>query len=471
MILTRHCINPSIDFTDVDCTGQTQTYDYQKLCELIDGYKNLLQKKYHCQPGQRAIISVMASIEQIALVFACAELDITITIIDYPEVDACTQSEANYVDPKTNLLLPIDFCFIDQREWITIKSTAIFSKLYHICKHTIVLDEIELDSTVNNTILARSDSTIMQCVNSSTTGAPELVVHTHEFISNLALRNSKRYSGTAGLVKNLQHGSSYATYFLPALFSKEITNFVNFKMSGYYGYNLDFVSKFNLNHLQLPWLNLVRKFFEVADRHENLTVYVLGSISPSWIEWINQGKVTNIVSFFGTAETGGPIFTNQLMPIENFDPKKFVKVDDFYQVELDNEKKLTVTLPCYKDRVICTNDEFNQTDNYYYHQGRSDLMRINDRAVDLTKYQYFVDITVPGSDLIYDTVENKIYLAVWKEVDENLINHLDGLIRTGGGHVINKSSRLNKEEFTQDGKIDQNLLLTYFRNQDVPHPL
>jgi hypothetical protein len=461
MILTRHLINPEIKFTDIDLAGNAQEYDYQTLCARIDGYKNLLQKKYNCQPGQQAIISVLASIDQTALVFACAELAVSTTIIDYADIENCVKT--GEIDSKTKLLLPINYCFIDRREWDTLPTKLI--TLNSICNHIVFLNEIELDTAANDIILPNSDSEIMRCI--STGPNPKVITHTHEFISGLATRNSKMYSGTAGVIKNLQHGISYATYFLPILLSKNITNIVNFKMSGQSGYKFNDISKFKLTHLMLPYKLSIDNFFNETDHNQNLTIHTLASITPSYAESINQGKAKNIVSFFGTAETGGPVFINQLVPVENFDPLKFVKVDNFYQIELDNEKRLNVTLPGYENYTVNTGDKFDQTENYYYFQPRTDFVRINGRVVDQIKHQHFLDATLLSADLIYDTVENKIYLALWKGTDKKNIDDFIKLIESCGNY-IRKIARLKKEEFTQDGKIDQNLLLNYFRTITRP---
>jgi acyl-CoA synthetase (AMP-forming)/AMP-acid ligase II len=460
MILTRHLINPNIKFTDVDFTGNMQEYDYQTLCTRIDGYKNLLQQKYHCFPGQHAVIGVLASIDQTALVFACAELAISLTIIDYAEIE--DWAESGEIDSKTKLLLPIDYYFLDLREWTTLPPKLV--ALTNICKHNVLVNDLVLDNTANDVVLTNSNSDIMRCVSNGP--APKVVTHTHEFISALASRNGKMYSGTAGVIKNLQHGSSYATYFLPILLSKDITNIVNFKMSAQTGYKFGSISKFKLTHLMLPYRFLIDDFFNETDHNQTLIIFTLSSITPSYAELINQGKAKNIVSSFGSAETGGPVFINQLMPVKNFDPLKFVKVDDFYQIELDDEKRLNVTLPGYENYTVNTGDKFNQVEDYYYFQPRTDFVRINGREVDLIKYQHFLDTTLPAADLIYDTVENRIYLALWKDADKKNIDDFIRLVELCKHRIMNVV-KLNKEEFTQDGKIDQNLLLNYFRNYNV----
>jgi hypothetical protein len=456
MLLTRHLINPDIKFIDVSDTGD-QEYNYNDLCKLIDAYKNLLQS-CGCQPGQRAIIGMPARIEQTAIVFACAELAISIAIVDYSRID--DWAESSYVDPKTKLLLPIDFFITESPHQSEVGPKY---KLFdQICNQTISLRIANLDYTHNPTILATEDSEIIRCTSSGTTGTPKVIKHSHKFISNLIVRNSRMFAGKAGLNRNLQHGSSFATYFLPVLASPGITHFYNFRSQ-----HTKEICLYKLDHMMIPYPYLIDEFFESAViKNSNLNIYTLSYIQQKWVDYVRQGKAKNIISIFGSNETSGPIFLNEIQPIDDFNPKRFTKVDDFYSLSFDHDDVITVSLPYYDSVNICTNDRFNYQDGYYYHQGRSDLIRINGLAVDLLGYNEFAK-NLLDCDLIYDTIEHTIYLAVWsqdrsEEQIQIIAKHLD--TTTNGLHTISKWSFLEQSDFIRGVKIDHELLRDYFRN-------
>lgn len=459
MVLTRDLINPTITFKDYHQINNEYTYEiytFEDLSSYIDACKNFLVENYNILPNQCALIGVRnASKLQLALVFAFLELGVALSIVDYEREDEFI--DVNYVDPKTKLLLPIDYHVVNSTDHTKFK---IFEKL---CSNTIVFDDKSLNNfTKNNTILATNESVVMKCTSSGTTGTPKIIQHTHEFIYNLVLRNSKFYQGSAGYIFNLNHGSSPATYFFPTLASQQIVECINFSWMCM----PSALRNEKLNHLMIPYSHQIDEILKTQNfTNENLNLYTLSTIKRHWLEYVKSKKISNIISIFGSNETSGPVFLNYLND-NKFQENKFVKPDDFYNVDLNTEGEITVTLPTY-NKSIKTNDKFKKVDNNYYHLGRSDLLRINGKEINKDKYDYLIKSKL-NADPIYDTVNNEIYLAVWDNVEEldDLINELNTTLKklSQNSHFISKYKTLNFNNFLTGIKIDHELLRDWFRN-------
>lgn len=449
-IVTRNIINKNIKFEDQKDIEENLVYNFNDLSQEIDAYKNLLES-YGAKKGESALIGRPPGIDQTALFFACLELGVSIAIVDYTRKDSFQHYE--YMDPKTDIILPIEYFIVSSR-----KDTDKFNFFKNQCNKTIILDEIEnKDYTKNDNIYADEETVILKCTSSGTTGTPKKVIHTHNFFYELTKRNSKFFDKTVGMAFNLNHGSSVATYFLPALNSDEVTKFIN--LEPFEPIELKKVKEFHLNHLMVPYKNFLDHVPYVND--ENIVYYTL-SIIPS--ELRKYGVYKDIISIFGSNETSGPVFINRINH-KNFKENSYFKVDDFYDINLVN-RSLNVTLPVY-NITIDTNDEFTITqDNTYIFQRRRDLTRINGKGVPTKKYDRIVKEYL-DADLIYDYALQDIYLAVWND-DKNLkksARKINKILEkeSRGSHYIRSYKVLDRNEFLTGVKIDQELLREYFR--------
>lgn len=450
MIVTRELINKSIIFRDslsLDCP-----YTYEDLSKDIDAYKNLLQYKYNATVGQSALIGEQSGRRQLALVFACLELGLTITIVDYGRKD---DFQDDYFDPKTMILLPIDFFIVSNGE-ITSKF-KFFSK---VCGTTILLDDEQLEYSSNDSICAEPNTVLLKCTSSGTTGTPKRIMHTHEFIFALVMRNAKMFDGVIGQAFNLSHGSSLATFFLPTLFSETVTEYINFSLSDIE----TILEQLNLDHLMLPYPDMIEQFIEQysSSSKSGIRLYSLTYIRDEWQLHIQKGKIKDIISFFGSNETSGPTLINKVS-YDDFNRRRYHKVDDFYNLEINNTE-LIVTLPIYGTKIQ-TKDEFVSDGKTFVHLGRNDFYRINGTFFLESSYQRVVKDRIKG-DLVFDFVRNEIYLAIW-ELDnhEEKISEIQDTLkdRSDGAHYISKYAELSYDDFLSGIKLDQELLREYFR--------
>jgi hypothetical protein len=451
MIVTRELINKSITFRDslyLDCP-----YTFIDLSKDIDAYKNLLQHKYNAVEGQSVLIGEQSGRKQLALVFACLELGLTITIVDYGRKD---NFQTDYFDPKTTLLLPIHFFIVS-----TVDITDKFAFFNDACDTTIILTDEVLDYTPNQTVNAKPSTMLLKCTSSGTTGTPKIVHHTHEFIFALVMRNATMFDGVIGQAFNLSHGSSLATFFLPTLFSSDVSEYINFTLD-----DTDLViEKHKLDHLMLPYPDMLEVFVEQYKKsaHAGINLYSLTYIRDEWKEYTQEGKIKDIISFFGSNETSGPTLINRVS-YDDFNRQRYHRVDDFYELEIRNTE-LIVTLPTYNNKIE-TKDEFVSNGETFLHLGRNDMHRINGKFFRDTSYQRIVKDKL-NSDLVFDFVNNRIYLAVW-ETDDNLEQKIDEIQevlkkRSDDAHYISKYKVLSYEDFLSGIKLDQELLREYFR--------
>jgi hypothetical protein len=471
MLVTRNIISKNITFKDVNVYNLHQkdiSFTFADLENKINIVKNVLQHQYNCKEGQSVLIGITTSTLQIAAFFACAELGLAVVIVDHNRND--NWINANYVDPKTASMLPIDFFLVTSDEYNIPK----YKLFYEICETTVVVKNLDnLDNTPNNYLGCTENSILLKCTSSGTTGTAKLVLHNHKFLHDLVLRNKTFFYGNVCMAHNLNHGSSPATYFLPALCSEHTLTFVSYMITyivekDRYGKDsIDIAmhkfSSLKFDHLMIPYSNLIDDFLRYAN-HKNLNLYTLSSIKQNWLQFFLDGKVKNIISIFGCNETSGPTFINEIADpafIEN----KYKLVDNFYDINLLNLNLLEVTMPVYGTKIV-TNDLFEKIGDDYYHKGRNDLYRVNGHVVDVEKYNKTAAKIFNGM-IIVDTMKDKLYLAIWANTTDlshklEELNTMLGLY-SNGTHKIDKYAVLDQSKFYSGIKLDMEFLRDYFR--------
>lgn len=457
MIISRNIINEKITYLDYErYTDRFVQFSYDDLCRLIDAYKNLFLKK-GLSRGCSVVIGNLANISQIALIIACAELGLVITIADNPY--SFLDSNSNVVINKYQLLLPVDLFVVSDRN-----QTDKFDLFYNTCQHTIVLNEEKLDYSPNTTILATDDTIFFKCTSSGTTGTPKVITHTHNFLYELIKRNSKDFYGKMAWMTNLAHGSSPAVYVLPGLVSKNVTHYVN--MPGPLRLSAPVLTQHNINldHVLAPYTLFLDEFFDRNLQLPNCVIHTLGLIRNKWVEKVKEGKVKDIISIFGTNETSGPILINQATDID-FTENSYKMLDEFYKLNIVNNI-LEVTMPVY-ETSISTFDKFYKGETKYFHVGRSNLYRINDLEIDLELYQNEIN-RLMKANLIVDTQKDSLYLAIWEtnaDIDQH-VKLINEMMRkdSEGLHTISKTANLIYSDYLGGIKLDMEMLREYFRN-------
>ena len=461
MIFTRQLLNKNIKYYDiVDDSATIKAHTYEELSSLVDAYKNLLLAN-GAKHGQSIVIGTQPSLDQIASILACSELGLVICIVGTPldmdNLEFYSKSINNRkVSISYKMLLPIDF-FIIQDEKFTNK----YETFRDTINTTILMSEQTLDYTPNDKIYATEDSIFLRCFDSN---KHLLIEHTHQFITQLSMRNSLFYYGSVGMVRNLNHGSSIATYFLPSLLSERVTEFYNIYYKEQNLYNRFFSeAKIILDHLMFPYTEIMDEFFDNDISLGNCILYTLGIIRKQWVNKL-QNKVKDVITFFGNSEVSGPFLINQATDID-FEENKFKMVDDFYKLKINNSSELEILIP-NASKYANTQDKFIIINDRYIFQGRSNLFRINDEIVDVQRWNKMINEYLQ-SYLVVDTPKNRIYLAIWENhVDKELFNKINEDLKkySKGKHYVYKYACLDYTQFCNNNALNTAALIEYFRN-------
>ena len=156
MIITRDLINKNIVYQDYK-NQVSVDYTYNDLDRLINAYKNLLISK-SAKKGRSVVIGNQASMTQIAMVFACAELGLNIIIVatPFPPNKSAKDYVPGVINSKLRQMMPIDYFLVNDRN-----QTDKFQVFNDICRITIVIEEENLDYTPNDTVWADEDSVLI----------------------------------------------------------------------------------------------------------------------------------------------------------------------------------------------------------------------------------------------------------------------------------------------------------------------
>jgi len=470
-VIDRTVINKDITFYDITEEGRLIKYSYEEFISLVDQIKNYFLSNYEVKLGETVLIGYYGTcLRKLASVFACLELGLSISIIDYNIIVISPDSVT-----KTQLLSPIHYFICEDDKFPKEHPRSKYAVLINHCLNTVYSTDIEThqyDKSINQDIKIDPKSIAMRCTSSGTTGTPKIIEHSHEFLFDLCQRNSKMYYGNVVNEKCLGHGSGPATYFIPTLMSKDVEAVYNYWGEGSeFNDEKYFMRNENIfDHIMIAYTHDIDGYFENIN-HNNppsrTTIYTLSTIKKEWTKYVKEGKIKNIISFFGTSETSGPIFIN-LADDENFIQNKFTLIDDYYKISFTEKNLLEVNIPTYEYK-ICTNDEFSVNSNEFYHNGRADLIRINGHVVDVCRHNKILEVLKPYLDakFVYDPAINEIYLAVWRtDLDlKTLIQKIN--VKIGDmhwNHHISKYEILDPNLFFTGIKIDNQLLRDYFRS-------
>tara|TARA_B110000503_G_scaffold24454_1_gene38581 strand:+ start:7051 stop:8490 length:1440 start_codon:yes stop_codon:yes gene_type:complete len=476
-IITRHCISNNFSLTKIE---NNSVYNKKDLDSKVALWKYILKYKYNAKEQESILIGITTlDIDYFAICFAALELALKIVIVDYNRKDEFSNLE--YKDPKTQVLAPIDIFLhdVDDAHFLT-NATPVNKFKFFTNQSRRTYNVKKIDYSINNaaqfqesqTVIAKPTSIAIRCTSSGTTGTPKIVEHTHQFLYKISKRNSSKFSGDCLHIRNLNHGSSIAVFLLPSLMNNAVTN--------HFAYNVDesmpfdnFVDnmlqyKDTLSFINFPYPFMIDEFINSSKRNSitwpNLKIQTLSYIQDTSKNAIKEGIFESITSIFGSNETSGPVFECTITKNNvNQNSSYFTKLDEFYEINLDTDGLISLSLPTY-DTNIVTNDIFKIVDGFYVHSGRNDIVKVNGEIIDYADINRF-NSQFSDTYLVVDSVNNSIYVAFWNTYNSVALVDIESFFSTHYNTLtINKTAVLNKAQFLTGIKLDNELIREYFRN-------
>lgn len=474
MIIDRDIISDKFRYKTNEFNHRTgfteeQITNKRGLCKRIDYWKYVFSYKLSLKHGNRVALGItQIGIDYFAIVFAGLELGLKYVVLDFSiHADQITKE-----DFKTDVFAPIDLFlhhFPDSDE-----NFKYYSKKSTRVEHYYDLADLDIEDKQQfhriSRIRPKPDDVFLLCTSSGTTGTPKRVEHTHAFMYELVQRNKKQFAGSVLHIRNLHHGSSMAVFFLPTLASDDVTLHLGL------GYNVaeegmckiaKLAATMQVENISFPYTLDIELFLEDCVKNgykfSNLNIFTLSYIPPDWKQYFDIG-VNKFESIFGCNETSGPLFVNRMLPDADFNPKQFIKLDDFYDLQLDYKGMLSVGMPVYNNTINMT-DMFTKD---WQHEGRIDLVKINQVEINLGDIVELPTKFKIDGTLVTDTVYNKIYFALWEQMDSKVADFKVALLnkqlaRLDSKLKINKYQMLTRSNFQRGIKLDNELIRSYFR--------
>jgi hypothetical protein len=210
---------------------------------------------------------------------------------------------------------------------------------------------------------------------SGSTGIPDRIENTHEFLHALIQRNIKVLNfdqfkhGSALLVHGGTHNSplSHVLAILGGFEQVHSLPFVSDRMQELGQY----VKDHKINVVLLPHVLAVDLFLQQAPKFDHAVVLMhFQANQAGWLNIVKEKNIQSVHTSYGAVETMGPILVNEITQDSDslYMPFNFGKpLDDFYQVCITQDNELEVNNQYRGVRVL--SDYFTQDDqgNLIYH--------------------------------------------------------------------------------------------------------
>jgi len=314
---------------------------------------------------------------------------------------------------------------------------------------------------------------------SGSTGTPDRIENTHEFLHELIQRNIKisnfdRFKhGSALLVHGGTHNSpmSHVLAILGGFQKIHSLPFAAERMQELAQY----VKDHSINVVLLPHVLSVDLFLKHAPRFDHVVVLVhFQANQTGWIDLVKEKNIQAIQSSYGAVEAPGPILVNEITQHSDssYSPFNFGQLlDDFYQVRLTDDSELEVRHQHLGVQVL--SDYFTHDDQHnliYHNRNKHICLHGHDVHWDVLEKCVRTHGSASYMCIVGDEKTGCIYMLFDKsysqdQIDVAVKNINADLAKVNSALFVDYADRVNIVEFINSHKVNLFQVKNHFRNK------
>lgn len=379
-MITRQCIEPSIEFQYHDKMVHIKTYVHEDLCARIDRWKMFYIEQYNAQPGQTILIDfVVMTIDYFASVFAAAELGLVL-VNGVPTEWRKQNGKEDMPVPQIETQIDYILNFDTKSDWD--------HALYTALGKNVIPNAYWQDYQVVDNELLNSVKDIVRCTEDSilTLDLRDHSTATHKkiFATSKRLASVLGYTTWGSMVhtKNMHLlDSNFCWSLLPSFMTTRHHYVFNdadvpngsdyFDMLGAFVVEnrINFVS---VNHVVAGALK--RLLTAVGAVDFDLTINTTAAVGRDIADLMQRNNVKGVNGIFGNSSKTMGLFVRRVdattdrsrLQLNNFG----APVDDFYEFQLNNHQ-LYYKCSTLNEDWQTDGDLFILTNNEYHYAGRA----------------------------------------------------------------------------------------------------
>jgi hypothetical protein len=458
--INRSWINRDIRWHQVDNNYNVDhVSDYDEIVASIDHWKNILTEQANFGVGSTATVDLIhRDMRWLSLLFAIWELGGSLVLRnpnpDHKNIHA--PFTVAVVDNKESIAAETEFanCVLMLDIWHDYVSNGLQKSEPIVPDNLPLINAITISADLSVTLLeysyAFSSELGQRCVDILDLKSDDCIMHMH----------------------GSHHGGGINNMLLPSLLvcKNHYGAILNYELMPQIG---NLVEQQGITKVAMPNNLATERFIQHAPVFTK-PVHILSfqGNQPNWLEHMKEKNIGSVLSLFGSMATCGPVLINRINKDDGplHDCMNFgFPLDDFYKVELIDDKKLQITNK-YQGTVIFP-DEFELTDTGYVFKHRASHTRINFVVFSTVDLDNIVkQITNPS--LVYllaDTTMDRVYLLVDHSIESlkdvvdaintEIVNNVSPLVQ------INYVDQVDASFYKQNNQFNEFQVRNHFRTK------